>query len=87
MNTMHKKTLKLIFSKVVPKTLEWKKIEDLFIALGAKLIEGDGSRIKFEYNKHIISFHRPHPQKEAKIYQVKDAKNFLLKIGVKEDEI
>ncbi len=33
-------------------------------------------------NHVIATFHRPHPQKEAKPYQVKDAKIFLEQAGV-----
>ena len=31
----------------------------------------------------IAAFHRPHPAKEAKKYQVEDARLFLERIGVK----
>ncbi|RSC20986.1 type II toxin-antitoxin system HicA family toxin [Rhizobium sophoriradicis] len=30
----------------------------------------------------IASFHRPHPDKEAKRYLVRDAREFLMQIGV-----
>ena len=30
----------------------------------------------------IASFHRPHPAKEAKRYQLRDARDFLVRIGV-----
>jgi hypothetical protein len=83
MNKRHHKTLASIFSKPTPTTLEWKKIEALFIALGAQLIEGRGSRVRFELNGVIATFHRPHPQKEAKPYQVRDARNFLEQAGIK----
>ncbi len=63
--------------------MEWRKIEALFIALGAQVIEGNGSRVRFELNGVVASFHRPHPQKEAKPYQVRDAKEFLSQAGVK----
>jgi hypothetical protein len=29
----------------------------------------------------VSSFHRPHPQKEAKRYQVREAREFLIKMG------
>lgn len=45
-------------------------------------IEGSGSRVRFELNGVIGTFHRPHPQKEAKPYQVRDARAFLEKVGV-----
>jgi len=76
------KTLSAIFSAPVPATLEWRRIESLLVALGAQAIEGAGSRVRFELNGVVASFHRPHPQKEAKPYQVRDAKAFLTQAGV-----
>ncbi|HGI5918106.1 TPA: hypothetical protein ACJTDP_001821 [Yersinia enterocolitica] len=38
--------------------------------------------VRFEINKIVASFHRPHPDKEAKAYQVRDAKTFLEAVGV-----
>ncbi|MBE0504935.1 MAG: type II toxin-antitoxin system HicA family toxin [Desulfuromonadales bacterium] len=83
MNKSHRKTLHDIFSQPVPATLEWRRIESLFISLGAETIEGTGSRVRFVLNGIIATFHRPHPGKEAKQYQVKDAKTFLENAGVK----
>jgi len=50
------------------------QIESLFVVLGAKAIEGRGSRVRFLLNDAVGTFHRPHPQKEAKAYQVRDAR-------------
>lgn len=83
LNAGHLKTLRLIFSLPTSPTVEWRKIEVLFIALGAKVSEGRGSRVRFEINNIVASFHRPHPEKEAKIYQVRDARTFLEALGVK----
>lgn len=82
MNRSHQKTLEAVFRKPVPASLEWRRIESLFQAVGAKTIEGTGSRVRFELNGVIGTFHRPHPQKEAKPYQVRDARSFLEKAGV-----
>lgn len=82
MNSTHRKTLSAIFSTPTPSTLEWRRIEALLQALGAQVIEGAGSRVRFELNGVVASFHRPHPQKEAKPYQVRDAKAFLTQAGV-----
>ena len=82
MNSKHRKTLELIFSEPVPKSMQWLRIESLFVALGAEIIEGDGSRVRFVLNEMVGSFHRPHPHKEAKPYQVRDARNFLEQAGV-----
>jgi len=83
MNKSHRKTLIDIFSQPVPSTLEWRRIESLFISLGAETIEGVGSRVRFVLNGIIATFHRPHPAKEAKPYQVRDARSFLENAGVK----
>ena len=48
----------------------WKDIESLFVSFEAEVIEGNGSRVRFNRNGIIVSFHRPHPKKEAKPYQV-----------------
>lgn len=60
----------------------WKDIESLLISVGAEVIEGNGSRVRFCKDGVIAGFHRPHPKKEAKPYQVRDARYFLKQIGV-----
>jgi len=83
MNNKHRKILTAIFSHPVSGNLEWRKIEALFVALNAKVIEGEGSRVSFIINDEKADFHRPHPGKEAKRYQVRNAKDFLNRAGVK----
>jgi hypothetical protein len=82
MNNKHRKTLEAIFSHPTPGSLEWRKIEALLVALEAQVIEGDGSRVAFILNDEKGDFHRPHPGKEAKRYQVRNAKDFLIRAGV-----
>lgn len=83
MNKRHQKTLVSIFADPVSKSLAWVRIESLFIAAGATVIEGSGSRVRFELNDVVATFYRPHPQKEAKPYQVRDARRFLEQAGIK----
>lgn len=82
LNAKHVKTLHAIFAIPTPATMEWRKIESLFVALGAIVTEGNGSRVRFEINQVVASFHRPHPEKEAKVYQVRDARTFLEAVGI-----
>lgn len=82
MNSKHRKALAAIFANPVSGTLEWVTIERLFIAVGCEVIEGDGSRVRFVRDGVVGAFHRPHPAKEAKRYQVRDAREFLTRIGV-----
>ena len=70
-------------SPISPTGLEWRRIEALFIALGTQVIEGSGSRVRFVLNDVVATFHRSYPAKEAKPYQVRDARTFLENAGVK----
>ena len=77
------KALEIIFTNPASKSLEWRRIEALLIAIGCQVIEGNGSRVRFEKDGLIATFHRPHPAKEAKPYQVRDARQFIENLGVK----
>ena len=83
MNSKHRKTLAAVFTDPVSGTIEWAAVESLLLAAGARLIEGTGSRVRFETDGEVGTFHRPHPAKEAKRYQVRDARDFLERIGVR----
>lgn len=82
MNSKHRKTLVAVFTDPVPRTIEWSAVEHLLVAAGAQVIEGRGSRVRFEKDGEVETFHRPHPAKEAKRYQVRSARAFLERIGV-----
>jgi hypothetical protein len=86
MNSKQEKTLAAIFANPVSGTIAWADIESLLKSCGAKVIEGKGSAVRFNCNGVIAYFHRPHPDKEAKRYQVKDARDFLEKIGEKPND-
>jgi hypothetical protein len=82
MNREHRRTLEAVFAKPVPANLEWRKIEALLVALGANIVEGAGSRVAFVLNGKRADFHRPHPGKEARRYQVRALREFLEMAGV-----
>ena len=81
MNSGQKKTLAAIFAVPTPKTLIWADIESLLLALGCEICEGAGSRVAFRRDGLKADFHRPHPGKEAKTYQIRDVKTFLTRLG------
>jgi len=83
MNAKQKRTLADVFKDPVSGTIRWAAIESLLAAAGCRIIEGRGSRVRFERNGIIASFHRPHPAPNAKHYQVRDARAFLDKLGVR----
>jgi hypothetical protein len=82
-NNKHRKTLDVVFTDPLSSSLDWSDLEALLQAAGAQLIEGRGSRVRFEKAGEVATFHRPHPAKEAKRYQLRDARDFLERIGVR----
>lgn len=82
MNSKHRKTLSIIFTDPVNGNIEWRKIELLFLALGALRTERAGSAVSFILNDIRADFHRPHPDKAALRYRVKDVRRFLKQAGV-----
>lgn len=64
----------------------FRSIEKLLIALGAKLSEGKGSRVRVYLNEVRAVFHRPHPRKEADKGAIKSMKRFLKETNVRPEE-
>jgi len=81
-NSKHRKTLQAVFRDPVSGTVAWDDIEGLLLAAGCRIVEGSGSRVRFVKGAEVENFHRPHPDKEAKRYQVRAAREFLMRIGV-----
>ena len=81
-NSKHRKTLKKIFTDPVSGNIEWRNIEALFLALGAVRTEKAGSAVSFVLNNIRVDFHRPHRDKEALRYRIKDARKFLEQAGI-----
>jgi hypothetical protein len=78
----HRKTLQAIFGRPTSGAIAFADIAELFIALGGSVEEREGSRVKLALNGIAWRTHRPHPGKEAKKYQVEEAREFLERIGV-----
>ena len=55
----------------------------MLIAIGCERQEGQGSAVRFLRDGEVFDVHRPHPNKEAKRYQIRDAKLFLTRLGIK----
>ena len=82
MNNKQRKTLELIFTDPIPANILWKDIESLFIALGAEVSQGKGSRVRVKLNDIRAVFHEPHPEKETDKGAVKSVREFLIKAGI-----
>jgi hypothetical protein len=78
----HRKTLEAIFEKPERANIAWRDVEALFIALGAEISEGSGSRVRVALKDVRAVFHRPHPRKETNKGAVKSVRRFLEAAGV-----
>jgi len=83
MNKKLRKTLERIFEKPERSDINWKDIENLFLALDAEITEGKGSRVRVALNDIRAVFHRPHPEKVTNKGAIKSVKRFLIEAGVK----
>lgn len=83
MNAKHRKTLAAIFARPTSPNIVFAGIESLVIGLGGFVKEREGSRVKITLYEEQWHCHRPHPGKEAKRYQVEEARELLERAGVK----
>lgn len=81
-NARHRKTLAAIFTRPTPASIVFADIEALIKSLGGTVSEREGSRVKIELAGHQWRCHRPHPGKEAKRYQVEEAREPIERAGV-----
>lgn len=83
MNARHRNILSALFASPVPRSLACRDVESLLRALGCEKTEGEGSGVAYGRDGKSVAFHRPHPGKEMKRYQIKEIRGFLEDIGVR----
>lgn len=83
MDKKHRRTLEAIFENPERANIAWRDVEALFMALGAEITEGSGSRVRVALKDVRAVFHRPHPRKETNKGAVKSVRRFLESAGVK----
>ncbi|MGS0757740.1 type II toxin-antitoxin system HicA family toxin, partial [Roseateles sp. GG27B] len=82
MNTRQRKTLRAIFAHPTSASIVFADIESLILGLGGDVHEREGSRVKILLKGEQWRCHRPHPGKEAKRYQIEEAREMLIRVGV-----
>jgi len=82
MNKKQRQTLERIFEKPDRSDISWSDIESLFIALGAEISEGKGSRVRVILSDVKAVFHRPHPQRVTNKSTIRSVRRFLLESGI-----
>ena len=86
MNKKQRQTLTAIFTVPIRSDIKWTDIESLFLALGANVSQGRGSRVRVSLNGVKAVFHEPHPEKETNKGAVKAVREFLAHGGIKPED-
>jgi hypothetical protein len=81
-NNKQRKLLSAIFDKPTRRNIAWADIEKLFEALGGDVISKGGSVVTIRFAGRVSTFHRPHPQKEAKRWVIDKVRELLEEAGV-----
>ena len=82
MNSKQRKTLEALFSEPTRRNIGWSDVVSLIKGLNGDVIQGNGSRVRFDLNDVALNIHSPHPGNELKRYQVQAVREFLLKAGI-----
>jgi len=85
MGKKHQLILAAIYKTPVQSNVVWDDIEKLFLHLGARIKEGEGSSLAVELRGVRAYFHRPHPRKETDKGALVSMRRFLENAGVKPD--
>jgi hypothetical protein len=82
MNAAQRRTLQAVFEKPTRADVRWSKIEGLVEALGAKVTEGRGSRVRFQLGERVATFHRRRPKRVTGKATLEDIRRFLENAGI-----
>ena len=85
LSSKHRKTLRAVFDEPTRSSVPWADVETLFVALGAEVTEGSGSRVRVALGGVRAVFHRPHPQRETDKGALKSVRRFLREAGHQPD--
>ncbi len=81
MKGKHARTLEAVFANPVRANVLWADVQSLFVAMGAEISKGRGSRVRVSLDGVDAVFHRPHPQKETDKGALKSVRRFLTEAG------
>ena len=78
----HQRCLAAVFEEPTRANIVWADVERMLVHYGAEIQERAGSAVAVELGQYVAVFHRPHPQKEAKRYAIRNLRDFLTTAGL-----
>jgi hypothetical protein len=84
MNRKQRIILSDLFATPIKRNIRWSDVVSLIRALEGEVIEGSGSRVRFDLKGISLNIHSPHPRPELKVYQVKAVRDFLTQAGIEQ---
>lgn len=82
MNRKHAKTLAILFEIPMRRDLRFAEVQALLRALGARILQREGSRVRITLDRFQLVMHAPHGGAPLKPYQVRDLRQLLTDAGV-----
>lgn len=83
LTSKHRRTLERVFERPTRPDIRWADVEALFLALGAEMTQGSGSRVRVALNGVRMTFHAPHPRPTIIRAAVEPIRRFLTEAGVR----
>jgi hypothetical protein len=83
MNSRNRKILEAIFEEPIRADITWDDVESLVKALGGRVKEGRGSRVRLNFGDVSATFHAPHGSDKTDKGALKSVRRFLEAAGVK----
>lgn len=87
LNSKQRKIFERIFQNPIPSDIKWQQVESLIKGLGGQTSERgktSGSRVGFELNGVVATFHKPHSGSDMNKGAVSSLREFLIKAGIYE---
>lgn len=86
LNRKRTKLFESVFAVPTRANIKFADIEKLLVSIGGTKLEGSGSRVGLIMPNGLKwEAHRPHPQKEAKKYQIESLRDFLTKLEINDE--
>ena len=82
MKTKHAKTLKAIYTRPTPASINWRKVESLILELGGTIEEREGSRVLVRLAGERRVIHKPHPRPTLSLAQAESIRKWFEHLGI-----